>query len=239
MTSNFKKYFDFYTNKIKERHYMALYRFGDGELMLTDGKAIKENTQANLIDNWRSPSELTLLGKDLINTLHTQGPNIHFGIPCTCCNPSGNLRMKKLITKSPTFPANIFINANYTHFKNFLPTLRELPIATWINHKGNTSQLPFKTIREKKIGDDCVNLYKNNRIDLLNEARNFCHDLQNTIFFIAAGPLTEVLIHTMWNQNPNNTYVDVGSALDEYIYKKNTRPYQIHNSHYSTLSCSL
>ncbi len=73
----------------------------------------------------------------------------------------------------------------------------------------------------------------------MSEARYFAKSLNNTIFFIAAGPLSEVLINVMWNVNSNNTYVDVGSSLDEYLYMTKTRPYQDSSHPYASKMCKM
>lgn len=239
MTAEFSQYFDYYTSQIYARRPMVMYRFGDGELMIANGEAVGTQTQAHQVDRWQAPAGISRLGYDLRNALSEQGPNIHFGIPCTCCNPPGNQHMKNLIKNSPIFPANIFINSNYPKFRNFIASLHNHPIAIWLNHRGSTNHLPFRPVAVRRAPDDCVNIYQSQRNELLAEARHFAKSMQNTIFLIGAGPLSEALIHTMWNQNPNNTYIDVGSALDEYIYMGRTRPYQTPGTIYSSLSCTI
>jgi hypothetical protein len=49
----------------------------------------------------------------------------------------------------------------------------------------------------------------------------------NTIFFISAGPLTEVFIHQLYLSNPINTYIDVGSSIDVFTKNRYTREYQV------------
>ena len=55
----------------------------------------------------------------------------------------------------------------------------------------------------------------------------------DTLFFISAGPLSEVLIDELYSENPNNRYIDVGSAIDEYVHGKVTRPYMLSGTMYN------
>eukprot|EP01047_Picozoa_sp_COSAG01_P020471 COSAG01_NODE_1166_length_11442_cov_6.607511_1_plen_456_part_00 len=50
------------------------------------------------------------------------------------------------------------------------------------------------------------------------------------VFVFAAGPLSNALIPLMSVANPNNTYLDVGSALDLEIFGVKTRPFQSANN---------
>jgi len=42
---------------------------------------------------------------------------------------------------------------------------------------------------------------------------------------VAAGPMSEPIIHAMWASNPMNMYIDFGSSLDPVTKQKNTRLY--------------
>jgi hypothetical protein len=57
--------------------------------------------------------------------------------------------------------------------------------------------------------------------------------LENQLFFISCGPVSEIIIHKLYQNNPNNTYVDMGSSLDELIHGYKTRPYMDPNSRYA------
>ncbi len=239
MTSSFALAFEGYAQQIMSRRSMVMHRFGDGELMLVDGHAVGANTQAGLVDRWQAPDRRTRLGQMLGHVLDAQGPNVHFGIPCTCCNPQGNARMQAAINRSPKFAANLFINGNYQRFMGLLINLAERPVALIVNERAMTCGLPFRAVRDLRVTDDCVRRFETEGTHILASAREFCSTLNATIVLVAAGPLSEVLLHVMWNTNPNNTYVDVGSAIDEYTYGHKTRPYQMAGNHYAGLQCSI
>ena len=40
-------------------------------------------------------------------------------------------------------------------------------------------------------------------------------DIKNELFFISCGPVSEIIINKLYTNNPYNSYVDVGSSIDE------------------------
>ena len=58
-------------------------------------------------------------------------------------------------------------------------------------------------------------------------------DIKNELFFISCGPVSEIIINKLYTNNPYNSYVDVGSSIDEYVHSKITRPYMLPTSIYS------
>lgn len=225
---------------IKARRPMVMYRYGDGETMLMDGAAVGANTQASRVDLWEAPEKLTALGRDLRTALETQGPCFHFGIPCLCCNQAGYERLAHFIRLSSVFPANLFINANHHRFLDFLPEFDGLPVAIVANERAEIDNLPFMVTRRLSVPDDCVNQYELHRSTILARARAFAAGLESrSVVLVAAGPMAEALIFFMWNTNPNHTYVDIGSALDEHFYGMKTRPYMIEGNEYAKKRCPL
>lgn len=229
----FESVLEEYLQRMKDREPFVMYRFGDGELMLADGEAVGPHTQASRVDRWEAPNRLTALGRDLRTVLATQEAWAHFGIPCPCCNEIGFQRLRD---QSQTFPANLFINANYPRFKRFLEELSG-SVAIVVNERAK--QMPFPVAACLRVPDNGVEYYEHNRRALLSQARDFCRGLNRTLVLVSAGPLSEALIFAMWNTNPNNTYVDVGSALDELSYGEKTRSYMTEGSEYAMRSCPL
>jgi hypothetical protein len=240
LATRFRAQLEVYFRRIHSRRPFAMYRFGDGEMMLTDGIEVGPHTQASRADRWRAPPRLTELGRDLRTVLATQEACFHFGIPCSCCNEDGYRRLKATITDSRVFPANLFINSNYRRFVELLSTLDGIPVACVINEKADHTRLPFSVKQRFEVPDDCVNYYEINRSKMLTEARAFARELEDrSLVLVSAGPLSEALIFFMWNENPHNTYIDVGSALDEMTYGTRTRPYMTPGTEYAERSCPL
>ena len=72
---------------------------------------------------------------------------------------------------------------------------------------------------------DCVHYWEYAHADEKARAVELARRYERTLFLVAAGPMANVLIHTMFGVNPTNRYLDVGSALDELVHGRRTRPY--------------
>jgi hypothetical protein len=48
----------------------------------------------------------------------------------------------------------------------------------------------------------------------------------NTLFLISAGPLSCIFIQKLYDSNPYNMYIDVGSSIDIFTKNRTTREYQ-------------
>ena len=48
----------------------------------------------------------------------------------------------------------------------------------------------------------------------------------NTLFVVCAGPVGDMIVYEGWKENNTNSYIDFGSAFDEFLFGKKTREYQ-------------
>lgn len=233
---DFNQDFEYFTNLILSNNNFAFSRYGDGEVALMQGKPIGINTQAYNVDKWSSPNTITKLGIDLLNTLDHTEQNYWYGIPADS-DFEGNSECFDFLTskiknkESITF-ANMWINANYQKMKLFFNTLKK-PVYLICNQKAKKENFPFPVIEIIPFPDDCVNYWEFNRDHFLEYLKDEIPQITNQTFFIAAGPVSEILIHHMFEINPNNQYIDVGSSIDEYVHQYITRPYMDNNTNYA------
>jgi hypothetical protein len=116
----------------------------------------------------------------------------------------------------------IFYNCNYVQFLLKVCVITEdiVLISIPCEHK-NYGKL-------KIVEYLCVNNYETNNYDIADLQKNVsecANKYNNTLFFIASGPLTPIIIDTLYKTNPDNRYVDIGCGLDEVILKKRTKPF--------------
>jgi hypothetical protein len=76
-------------------------------------------------------------------------------------------------------------------------------------------------------------------LDLSQIIKEVSSKYSNTLFIVCCGPLSAVLIKLMFENNENNTYIDFGSSMDEFIHGKKTRPYMFENTQYSKMISSF
>lgn len=239
MLSNltFKEHFAYFKNKILSNENFVFARYADGERMILNNQSILQGTQAFNVDKWRYENN-TVFSKDLLATCHHRESNYYYAVSCKCCDPQGAEFYKKLLNDHNLTFSNLFINANYNSFIEFVDKLdREVILIA--NKSCKTAKYPFKTINTLPIENDCVNWYEKNKTAILLGLEAVAKKYNNKLFFISAGPLSEILIHHLYITNPNNSYVDVGSSLDIYTHGKITRPYQQKDSIYHNLECKL
>lgn len=212
-------------------------RYGDGEVMLSSGVPVTQGTQAYITDRWYSKDATTKIGNELGSLLNN--PKWYYGIPCQCCNiECKNLILSRLSSSSSdkiSF-ANLFINGNYTKFKDWVTNINKRIIV--IANERGVYKYPFKVEEILRLPDNCVYYWENNSQELIVQAEALAKKYSNTIFLFSGGPL-KVLIKYMWEANPHNSYLDVGSAIDPWTYDKLTRPYQTGSGDYASRNCEF
>jgi hypothetical protein len=220
------------TQLIKNKTPFAFSRFADGEIAVMQGRQIIGS------DKWSTPSHLTKLGKDLLNAINVVDKNVYFGISCQCCDLQGRDYLLNLIKNdinNVTF-SNIFVNGNYSNFIEFVKTIDE-PIHLIANEESKLENCPFQINTFLPIPNDCVNFWESMRDDFLNLLKESYSNINGELFLISAGPMSEVIINYLWEINPNNRYVDVGSSIAEFIHGKPIREFAYTNSTYHNKKC--
>ena len=99
--------------------------------------------------------------------------------------------------------------------------------------------MPFHVDVFCPFPDDCVNWWEEGGDDFIETLQKYVATSSNETFFLSIGPAAEVAIHEMYKANPNNQYIDVGSAIDEWFYTTQTRPYMDSKSTYATHSSTF
>lgn len=226
--------FDFFTNKILNEEPFAFSRYADGEVRLMKGKKVKEGTQAFNVDNWYSDEGLTRLGEDLLGTTSHTEDNYFYAISGLTDSKDDYQYLNEVIKSSNKTFVNLWINANYQRTMQFYNKLNR-DVVVMANHNAVRGAFPFSVKDLYTYPNNCVQYWEENRDDVINGVENVAKLYDGMLFFVSVGPLTEVLIHYMYFANPNNTYVDVGSSIDEFVHGRKTRPYMNSSSPYSKL----
>lgn len=235
--NNFKEHFIFFKEKILNNENFVFARYADGERMILNHQPILHGTQAYNIDKWKFENN-KIFSQDLLDTCYHKEDNYYYAISCKCCDPIGEEYYRRLLNNHNITFSNLFINANYNNFISLINDLKR-DIVLIANKSCKTATYPFKPINILPIENDCINWYEKNKNIILEGIKVFSKKYNNKLFLISAGPLSEILIHNLYLNNPHNAYVDVGSSLDIYTHGKTTRPYQIENSEYNKKECIL
>ncbi|MGD1936331.1 MAG: hypothetical protein ACFCA4_02070 [Cyanophyceae cyanobacterium] len=222
-------------NEVLAKQPLALARYADGEVLFIQGKS------AQGIDGWTSPSGISEIGKDLVVSLKHQERNYYYGISCDCCDSNAKEFLLSHIPQDfnqVTF-SNLFANANFANFADKIQSLDE-PVILVGNETINPDTIDIVDIKEfVPVGANCTEFWQSNRDEFLCQLPHLAARHHNALFLFCAGPLSGIIIDHLWRLNPSNRYLDIGSALDPWIHKKVTRPYQVSGSADSQKSCVL
>ncbi len=218
---------------------MALARFADGE-----AHVLKNNTVGNK-DGWLYKKDRNLIFRaDLRRSLLCADPGYAYGISCTCCDEENHrflLSQVRTTRENLTF-SNIWVNANFElfnqhFFKTLVSSKKKIVICT--NKKAKLRNLePFIKIEDFiPIPGNCVQYWEKERdfIRALLDLKGTTYN--NTIFLFAAGPLSEILIHELWQVNPNNILLDIGPSLDPYLFNRKSRSYHYEGHAFAQKNC--
>ena len=187
-------------------------------------------------DDW-SGLEETFLGKALRESLNIDAPNFFYGISCPCCDSAAYYWYLRNIKSSNVTFSNIWLNANFKAFqRDFAELERDAVLITNWRGKGKTfGRLNVK--RHYVVSDDCVKFWEKDGANLINQIIAETGHEKNLLYVVSAGPLSCVIIAALFKNNPDNCYIDFGSATDLITHEKVTRPYMIDGTHDSQQSC--
>jgi hypothetical protein len=225
--------FNFFWSLIDDGKNFAYTRYADGEIRLMKGIDISLSSQAFIEDKWSTPFGMTKVGNCLLETIKHTENNYYYAISAPTDNIDDYNYLINNISQSKeniTF-ANLWINANYHKSKEKYENLKRNVILI-CNKNGKKENFPFNVTDLILFPDDCVNFWEENGDSFLDDLIKKFKNLNNELVFISCGPISEIIIHHLYINNPNNTYIDVGSSIDEYVHGRITRPYMIPGTQY-------
>lgn len=215
-------------------------RYADGEIALSMGKGIGRGSQATEVDNWQAPNQMTKLGMEILESFTHTEPNYYYAISCDTSSTADKNYLLGKIKQSKEYItfANLWINGNYNLFLEKIKTHKR-PTIVIGNVSGENSKFPFEIENYLSFGNNCVETWEQHSEEIKDMLREGFGKISGKTVFISVGPMSEVIIHNLWNINPTNQYIDIGSALDEYVHGRKTRPYMISGSMYNTQICEM
>lgn len=239
MKQMFREDLDSVLNMISEADSMALARFADGE-----ASVLKNMTVGNK-DGWLYKKDKNIVfRRDLRRSLLCADPNYLYGLSCSCCDKANHdflLGEVRAPIENLTF-SNIWVNSNFPVFnERFFPALQKSgkKIILVSGKKARvdylSQQLPV--IDFIPIPGNCVVYWEKYRDWMRGLLDLKATTNRNTIFLLAAGPLSEVLIFEMWQANPRNIYIDIGSTLDPMLFRRKSRCYHTEGHAFAQRVC--
>ena len=207
----------------------AFVRFGDGEMIIIDGRGIdlfeKYNGEHRYIPG--EPAH-ELQRERLRASLVYQHPQYFVGIACPCCVGKGNfftLKERSGQSEDQLTWANLFVNSNYAGFREHtVAALASRTINMVCHQKATTDGLPFPVKHRFNVGaNSWVDDYARTHDEISTYIRD--NQVRDEVFLFAAGVLSNILVHELFEKFPDNTYIDLGSVFDVDMGLGKTRKY--------------
>ena len=224
--------FDKFWRKIENGENFALIRHADGERMIAVNSPIKAQE-----GGWSSPGYATKLGEDIVRTFDICEENFFYAISCPCCDlPAYYWYKSRIISKNTTF-ANLWINKNYPKFKKSFDSLSRDAILIANYSARNKAIGNLNILKHYEISDDCISFWEQDAPEMLSVIKRDFGVRENLLYVVSAGPMSGPIIADLYKHNPNNCYVDFGSAIDHYYRGKITRPYMKKGTVFAERNC--
>lgn len=218
-----------FNKMLKRQDNFSLVRFGDGEMMIINGKAIDLSEKCNGEHKY-SPggSHDEEFRQVLSESLKYQNDQYFVGLACRCCvgdQHCDDLRAESSQPETSLTWANIFVNCNYPVFLDSTVGLFKKRIVNIICHeKANINALTFTVKKDFRVG---ANAWIKDYQSTLNEVDRYIKNekISDQVFLFCAGVLSNMLIYQLTKKYPQNTYIDLGSVFDDQMGLGQTRKY--------------
>ena len=196
-------------NKLGNKENFSLVRFGDGEYNIIHNIACDRNG----FDFSPTNEDDQRFRAELKESLVFQGKNYYKGIT----------DFSLLHDLTDVISACVFVNENYLDFLlNFSPLFENCLFVG--NECGDSEALPFKPKKYIKVKNNAWKDYNSNLLSLY--LSRHLENVQNEVILVACGPMANSLICKLYKNNPQNTYINIGSVYDPFLYGTKTRQYQ-------------
>lgn len=209
---------DYFLNKIKKGIPFSLSRFADGEYYVLEDKPLTN------IDNWTFMKG-SILCQHLNDSLKMATTNFFYGISgLSDCESTCNYYYSKIVNTHNITYANVFVNQNFYKWRSFLESTVMNCVLISPSSFGKIGAI--SVIEHVQIDPFLVNMWDTKYQEYFDIMETLGKKYMGTLFLISAGPISCIFIQKLYQANPNNTYIDVGSSIDMYTKNTYTREYQ-------------
>ncbi|SET41303.1 hypothetical protein [Thalassotalea agarivorans] len=233
---SFREELYFFTDKLLNHENFSVIRVGDGEMKIVKGETIKTSRFFYNPGDEKHERNRIILNKSLT----FDNPNYFVGVPGRCCvgdDYCDAIIEAAGIPQAQLTWASVFINANYKPFMEVtLKALQGRILNMICFEKARLEHLPFPIKKDFRVG---MNAWADDYDKTIAEMADYIetNQVENEVFIFCSGALSNMLICTLTERFPNNTYLDVGSVFDVYFSLGKTRRYLKGNSKQIEHSC--
>lgn len=210
-----------FKNKLINKEKFSFSKYADGEWAILQGRRIGNN-------EFQYDTSDVFFREKLWESFKFKHLQYIVGIGCECCMGKSFYDMKDQSTQNDenlTW-ANIWVNSNYPHYiKEIVPLYNDFDVVLICNENASLQNLPFKTMKDFRVQNNAW-FYN---YSLVDEIKLYIteNQIKDCLFLFCAGPFGNILSHQLFEHNQENTYLDIGSTLDPFLFGQNgkTRGY--------------
>lgn len=251
----FQAHLETFLNALALGKHFALTRYGDGERAILEGCEISTlGTNRHWCYRPSIGIGRTIVTDDLGWAFDHDAPDYHVGISCPCCNEADHRyfmsRLSEARINGRTTYANLFSNGNWRHLADrFVDVIASSgrPVVLVSNWDKNYDRAKQKLLRNEvraapasepffdrpipnPLGTGFYRggatlWYSEQRDAILSAYRALASFYRDAIFLVQLGPIANILIHQMFEENRSNTYLDMGHSLDGIVFDEPCRGY--------------
>jgi len=229
MPKNFQEEIVKLFNKLKNGEKFSFSKYADGEWSVINGHPLNNNEF-----EYKDNEEFSLARKMLIDSFLFKDENYFVGISCECCQGIEHFKMKEFCKqdKERLTYANIFVNSNYRFYKsNFISEYSNHKIHLVANKNSKIENLPFSVEKFYPV-ENSAYIHNLDLIDEINKEK-----YSDKLFLFCAGPFGNILAYKLFENNKNNTYLDIGSTLNPWLQSEGFKRGYYNGEFYANKTC--
>lgn len=237
MQKTFTGEFEKFKQKLQEKENFALSRFSDGETFILKGQTVvldntfyitgnKTGAGSYLEEEFKEfyPERDSKNREALIDAFKHRQPGYYKGLTGKADEDiAGEGIFKYQLDlygtgddEHLTF-SNVFINNNYPRFlSEIVPLFKDREVYLIASEKADIRGLQFRLPNIQMLATVGRNCFINDT-HLVNEIAEVMETKHNAVVLCSAASLSNLIICEAYKRNPNNTYIDIGSALNPYL----------------------
>ena len=232
MKKDFIEHFYMLSTKLRLGENFAFSRFSDGEMYLLMDRSTTLGKGYYEIDGVRNsgtydPINYKNVDSDkhgffydaLKDSFRYHAENYFVGLSCRCCVGEENFKWQINLRGGDDEHltwSNLFINGNFDRFiDKMVPMFNDKKIVFICNETLDLSMLPFDVEKDFRVGNNCMINNFNISDEIIGWIKE--NNIKNHVFLFSASSLSNVLIHKLFAEENENTYIDVGTGLNMYF----------------------
>ncbi len=210
-----------FQRKLAAHEPFALSRFGDGEMVILMGEHPQRARRMPGTDYGYVPGDPTYAAprQVLIDSFRYRADEYYVAICCPHCIGDDDfewLRVKSGQDDEHLTYATVWFYDNYPYYaRDVVPLYDEYEVVLVCSREAELERLPFDVSRDIRIGRNAWV----NELDRIDEIRREVEHVQGALVLLCAGPLASILAHQLHRVAPQNTYLDIGSSLDQWLFR--------------------